>query len=409
MRFSFFAGILIFLLLGAFCGNAGSTGEMPTVSRNSIDNTSLEIARFFIAASRNHFDSFEKSGLPQIAGFFSTWITRGTEAFISDGSGMTESADAAIYPPLRSELFDDRASASLGVPDVPDVPDVSDVSDVSDVPNAPSVPRVLNVPEVPDFPDTLSSLNAPDTLNVLLLDANLWLLPPPGAIGQGKRISDFVKIVRKSRPDIVTLQEVWLPSYVAALRNSLPEYYCIVKPLGLYNQTGLVIFSRFPPERAIFSQFHRTARHNLVELIARKGFLRARLRTSAGELDVIDTHLYAPSLPGEDSITRQQLEETLFRAQTASGPLILAGDLNLRVENVTPLTSGKFLLEENLGSSSVNDTPGKKIDYIMSKIQLDAVGKVISTVIREPVVSDHCPVLASVSFQLNNRGKRKDR
>lgn len=346
-----FGVLAVIILLAVRAGPAAPLDWATTLFGNSPTEAAAQLRGRIRVAAGAHLQAFRPPVRLEVPRYLSALLRNGVEAFLPHASDVSPAAPAAIYPPLQA---------------------------VSEIASGPS------------------ELLRPLTI----IDANLWLLPPPAADGQERRMADFARFVRDWRPDLVTLQEVWLPSYVATLRRALPDYYCIVKPFGLYNQTGLVIFSRHPPLEAWFAQYGLTHHHNLVELAARKGFLRAAIRAPIGIVTVIDTHLYAHASPQELELTRRQCESVVAAAALGTPPVILAGDLNLRVGDVSPRVLGILCMEDNLEASTVSKNPGKKIDYLMLRPPPGMLGQVESKVLRDPVVSDHCPILATLTIGL---------
>ncbi|NLI78699.1 MAG: hypothetical protein GX442_19950 [Candidatus Riflebacteria bacterium] len=239
--------------------------------------------------------------------------------------------------------------------------------------------------------------SGPCTLTVMT--ANLWLLPPPAASRHLERLDRFAAMVRETRPDVALLQEVWLPSFILRLRQHLPDYHVVTGPLGLYNETGLVILSREAPLDTWRAVFDRTRRHNLVELVAGKGCLGVRLPSPAGPVEVVDTHLYAASGEAErGAITRQQFAGLLEACRGRPRPLILGGDLNLSASDVVDLNEGRFHQEQDLLSGTANGNPLRKIDHVIALVAPGGNAEIRSVVLRDPRVSDHCPVLATVTL-----------
>ncbi len=239
------------------------------------------------------------------------------------------------------------------------------------------------------------------SLTLTVMTANLWLLPPPAASRHLERLDRFAAMVRETLPDVVLLQEVWLPSFILRLRQHLPEYHAVTGPLGLYNETGLVILSREAPLDTWRAVFDRTRRHNLVELAAGKGCLGVRLPSPAGPVEVVDTHLYAASGEAERrAITRQQFVGLLDACRGRPRPLILGGDLNLSASDVVELNEGRFHQEQDLLSGTADGNPLRKIDHIIALSAPGGNAAIRSAVLREPRVSDHCPVLATVTLSL---------
>ena len=116
---------------------------------------------------------------------------------------------------------------------------------------------------------------------ITILNLNLWLLPKPFARDQKKRFARFIKMVKELQPDIITLQEVFLSKYIKRLHRSLGDYYVSAFPKRFINAPGLVIFTKERPYLFEFHFFGITEKYNLVERLAKKGFLM-RLDSTIG-------------------------------------------------------------------------------------------------------------------------------
>lgn len=242
-----------------------------------------------------------------------------------------------------------------------------------------------------------------EVLRFTVLDGNMWLLPSPWADDQDGRLQRFLEMIASYQPEIVTLQEVWLNKDLGAFRKGLPGYWAAGIPPFLYNRSGLVVFSRFPILDARYGTYPYTRDHSFVETLAHKGFLQVDLDMGGRVVRVIDTHLYASRGSVENRFPVWQFE--ILRALTADVgvPTFLAGDLNIRQEVLEGLNARHFVGETMMGPPEERGTtrhsPLRKIDFILGRFPGNAEILIESRSLREPVVSDHVPVLGQVTIR----------
>ena len=242
-----------------------------------------------------------------------------------------------------------------------------------------------------------------DLLRLRMLDANLWLLPRPWASERQERLECFFAMVASWQPDIVTLQEVWLNPDLGRIRRALPEYWAAGVPPFVFNRGGLVVFSRFPIREARHAFYPLTKQHSFVETLAQKGFLQVDIEVGGRLVRVIDTHLYASPSSSSNRFPVWQFE--ILRRLTAEVelPTIVAGDLNIRQDSLFELNAGHFTTETMHGPPEERGTtvrqPHRKIDFILGRSP-ENVGMLIeSRTLRDPVVSDHIPVLGEITIR----------
>lgn len=236
------------------------------------------------------------------------------------------------------------------------------------------------------------------TSNLLtIFNANLWLLPFPFADHHGQRLYDTVALIDRLNPDIITLQEVWLYTHAEALRTSLPEYWMTIFPLDLFNRGGLVVFSRQQPKRALYGSFGRTWLHNPVEHLAGKGYLRLTFSEPL-VFDLFCTHIYAPKNLYERAISDKQIMHLHRVIAEASSPVVLAGDLNTRVPHLRELLADDYTWERDLQTRTQARPDGTKIDYLLAHPTASLSITIESQPIMDPIVSDHLPLIATLTF-----------
>ncbi len=243
-----------------------------------------------------------------------------------------------------------------------------------------------------------SSRFASETFCLRVLTANLHLLPPPFAADHETRLDGFARIVRGRNPDLVLLQEVWLERYLTGLRRRLPEYAAFAPNPRIGNPTGLVILSRLPHSDACCRTFPTRLDFNIEEKLARKGFLSVTCSAGPVPFRVVTTHLYAHKGDLEFGFTQAQFQVVKDFCGTRAEPVILGGDMNLEPGALFPLVGGVFAIEPQGARTAVRAHPGGRIDYVMSRSSLEWEVAVRSESVTEPVVSDHFPVYAEVTF-----------
>lgn len=251
------------------------------------------------------------------------------------------------------------------------------------------------------FPPLLLSGQSPESISrISILNGNLWLLPFV-PVDQDSRLEELGKFLGNLRPDILLFQEVWVYKYLRILREFLPQYWCVVPEISMHNRTGLVIFSRFPPSDAQYGHFGPAWCLNFEEFLGNKGFLSMKLKVGEGVIKFCSTHLNAPGNdPADRNFTDLQFLalKRLFRDEP--GWVFCGGDLNTRPDRITGLNEGFFTFEENLSVPSQPKPKKNRIDYFFWKPDGDLKYQVESTVLSEPVVSDHLLLLATITLPI---------
>jgi len=242
-------------------------------------------------------------------------------------------------------------------------------------------------------------------MNLSILNLNCWLFPAPLSSNTITRLSNIVNFVKTNDPDIVTLQEVWSNRALQQLKRSLPEYHFISAQTPLYNQSGLVTLLKNPSVSFRLHFFKRSAAHNFTELFLRKGYLLTEVQLQGHKLTIINTHLYASFSEKSRIIAQEQLQEVIRSARAEN--TFLCGDLNMEEEAVKKICSANFF--QLCGSQNTRDNANpycykrfnalmpnrsSKIDYILCSNPKPA--KISVRLMKEPLVSDHYPMIASL-------------
>jgi endonuclease/exonuclease/phosphatase family metal-dependent hydrolase len=131
--------------------------------------------------------------------------------------------------------------------------------------------------------------------------------------------------------------------------------------LSLDTTGGLFVLSRYAMADHEFVPFPRLSGSSLIEELARKGVLLSRVLTPAGDLWVVNTHLYAGH---SDLGTEQRLQQltfildTLERVCDRDSAVLLAGDLNALPTRPFPAATDFHLTPEYelLLAAGFNDT-----------------------------------------------------
>lgn len=245
-------------------------------------------------------------------------------------------------------------------------------------------------------------------MQLKILDLNLWMLPAPMASDQKRRLQRFVLLAKRTNPDIITLQEVWLRKYITFIRKNLKGYHIHHPSHKVFNRSGLVTLSKEKPSSFHFHRFPKLKGEVRLEKLAGKGYLMINLRFAGKNYHIVNTHLYC-ELPGSrKQITEQQLE-MLIRL-TKKGNWIVCGDLNLDESEFKKLNKGHFThhtskvftysKNNKYARSRLNKfgIRNRKIDYTLIKADKNNL-KIHTAVIQKPLVSDHYAVLTTISAE----------
>ncbi len=237
------------------------------------------------------------------------------------------------------------------------------------------------------------------TFNLRVLTANLFLLPSSFASDHEARLDEFTRIVHGRNPDLIILQEVWLESCLTELRRRLPEYEAFAPEPRVGNPTGLALFSRLACTDAQYRFYPARLDFNMDEKLARKGFLAVGFSLGQKPFWVVTTHLYAHAGDLELSFTKAQFQTVKDFCATLPGAVILGGDMNMEPPVLFPQLGGVFSVEPEGSRTAVRGAPGRRIDYVMTRSSHDWELSARSEPVTDPVVSDHFPVFAEVTFR----------
>jgi len=221
-----------------------------------------------------------------------------------------------------------------------------------------------------------------------------------------KRLELLTAALRAADADVVALQEVLedsrkgLPNQADTLAAALgyPEvHFVAVEPEGAPKRYGNAILTRLP--------VIEVARRKLEPLDDYRTAIRVRVRTAAGPVDVVGTHLAWK--PEQGPVRAQQLADLLAWLPQDGTPLIVMGDFNAPLDDPGLAAMGPPRFESALpagaAETTLNTARGHEprvIDHIFVEREHFAVvgAEVIGD---EPVAgeypSDHFGVAAQLS------------
>ena len=238
------------------------------------------------------------------------------------------------------------------------------------------------------FEGTVSPSEAPDKIRVLQLNV---LHGYPGFSAQDVRTDLLLEAVREIEADILVLQEVWkvrqFGDLAARLARELGLWAAYARSNGslrlLGFEEGSVVLSRFPirsAERWVLGPSKNALEHRIA--------LRVEIEVGDRLETVVGTHL-ANAAP---DVARAQAE-SLLRRLDGKPPLVIAGDLNLRGDDV---------VFERFAALGYRSLEPDGIDHIL--VHEDSSWRALwSEVVLEPGrereagISDHPAILAELS------------
>jgi endonuclease/exonuclease/phosphatase family metal-dependent hydrolase len=256
---------------------------------------------------------------------------------------------------------------------------------------------------------------------------NVWAVPLL-AERIGARMREIGRQLDGLALDAIAFQEVWTPSAQRALiaagaRAGLVHAWHRKRwVIG----GGLLVLSRLPFDQAHFHRFAlRGGSSDKSEWLGGKGFAELVLRTPAGPIALVDTHLHAGTVRegelGARALRIAQIVELSSWVRARSEPVVVLGDLNClegepEHEVLRGLTAMRDLAVE-IGSALPtalrtnpyrldSPKPDRRIDYAWAR-DGDRVGlrpTAVERVFAEPFAiggriaacSDHAGVLAEI-------------
>lgn len=269
-------------------------------------------------------------------------------------------------------------------------------------------------------------------MRIRIATLNVWALPTPLAEQVSARLRAIAALLPTLELDAIAFQEVWTTSarnlLIAGGRRANLRH--VWHNDAAFGGSGLLVLSRLPIEQV---RFERYALRGLPEKISQgdfyggKGFAQVRLRTPAGPLTLINTHLqarYSKTVPHEYRALRTgQIVQLSLATLGLRAPLIVAGDFNIQDQDesyrvLTGLTGLRDVAAELLAAEPTvlgrnayrGDTskPDRRIDYVFVRDGSDAqiVSRRVERVFDDPLTldgkpasySDHAGVLVELEI-----------
>ena len=241
-------------------------------------------------------------------------------------------------------------------------------------------------------------------MDIKILNLNCWLFPYPFSVKNKDRLDSLIIFIKKTRPDIITLQEVWSNKYIVYLKEHLNEYIFTYSKSKFFNKTGLVTITKDKPSYHKIKSFPLTKSHNFTELIFNKGYIETDVNFLKYRLKIINTHLYAPFSKSAKHITKDQFKSIIKKIDNKS---FLCGDFNLDLDEIKELSSNTNILTEGRITRSNKNSYTMKmfniffshrdssIDHIITKRKLI---RFKSKIIKRPLFSDHYAISCEVKL-----------
>jgi len=228
----------------------------------------------------------------------------------------------------------------------------------------------------------------------------------------GDDLFHVAEVIRRLGPDVAALQEVdvhWdarsafadQPARLAETLGLEARFGAIYQRPGAPNapvrQFGLAVLSRVP---IVSFRNHTIPRLSTQTKATRPeplpGFLEVALVIGGARVRVFNTHL---DYRGDPGVRRLQVAAMLEVIGDASGPTILAGDLNAPpgAPEIAPLLArlhDAWAAGGDPGHTYPATAPVRRIDYLLHSAAL----RVVSVSVERVDVADHRPVVADFAF-----------
>lgn len=257
-----------------------------------------------------------------------------------------------------------------------------------------------------------------------ILTLNTW--GAPYSQHRAERTIALGEVLKLIDPDLILLQEVYLPSHRQGISDILKEqwryrHHFASSVLG----SGLYTFSRYPIVDANFQRFRlggKPERLRQGDYYAGKGIGLTRIQTPDGLLDVYNCHTHAQYEEHDDNEYAIFNETNLYEAarfihtNSPESPVIVGGDLNSQphqlgyqlLTDLTGLIDAYEQINKEHAATYARSNPyvtnleDQCLDYIL--VRDVAVEKAELTVTETipgviPAYSDHWGILAEISLK----------
>lgn len=272
-------------------------------------------------------------------------------------------------------------------------------------------------------------------MRLRVLSLNVWALPFP----IGRHVRERLSLVLRDLPaldcDLFLVQEVWTEAARDQLLDgglALGYRHSWTRPGPARSSSGLLVLSRWPIRSAHFRRFGLGGlpqRLTQLDYYSGKGVVRLDIEVEGVSLAVFDTHMqarYAPAQAVDEHRGHRtaQVIEFAEEIRRVSGPLIAAGDFNMRdtapeymvLEGLTGLVDAAAALGAREPTSTLenpyrrdrNAMHASRIDYVFSRSGRDRGARPVAArrvfddpleVAGEPgAYSDHAGVMAEIEI-----------
>ena len=268
-------------------------------------------------------------------------------------------------------------------------------------------------------------------MELKVLSFNIWDLPLFFVKNRKARIKGTAEYLKKLNADIICLQESFDTKHRLFLKDALTDNYYMAGDTEetrrilffklLDMSGGLVIFSKFPILESNFVSYSRLFNSAAGEVLARKGFLEAIVKTPKGKIRILNTHLHEETPLFDQAVRMSQLAKLFGLIRQDNLPTILTGDFNeealMHQEKFSALFDSRGF-KHPIKAANAKDVvpthrPGnpyvdnwmnrtsipKRYDYILIK-GMDKLGLAATRYepqIINPPLSDHDPILLVLS------------
>jgi len=265
-----------------------------------------------------------------------------------------------------------------------------------------------------------------------ILTFNTW--GSPYSEQRAERTIALGEVLKLINPDILLLQEVYLPSHRQSITSILKEvwphrHHFASSVLG----SGLYTFSRYPIIDASYYRFRLTGKPERLrqgDYYAGKGVGLTRIETPQGVLDVYNCHTHAQYDEDDDNEYAIFNETNLYEAarfiytNSQTNPVIVAGDLNTQPHQLgyAILTQFGGLVDAYVQANGQHDptfarsnpyvlaTRDQTLDYVLvrdvdvKKAELTLTETIPGVI---PAYSDHYGILAEISLGAGTEGRQR--
>ncbi len=150
----------------------------------------------------------------------------------------------------------------------------------------------------------------------------------------------LAKTLEKLQPDVIALQELHIYPLLYFLKRGLPSYpFVAYEPHKFGPRGGLVVFSRYPLEKAKYTDFHKHGslrNKTFVAKIIQNGILRTKIKNSS--FTILNTYITSGADQNWSETSKfhnlkflqlQQLSLATELEKKMGNDVVIAGDFNI--------------------------------------------------------------------------------